>query len=140
MSNDRARPVAIVSGTGIGAACARTSATSGCDVPVNYRGSARGAQDTVTACRERGADARAVCPGSSTRTGCPARAHASRSRHSSVVSPLKRLVSADEVAEAVGWFALGGHSITGQLLVIDGGTHLTVGNPLQSDARRIRSP
>ena len=27
-------------------------------------------------------------------------------------------------------FALGGRSITGQRLVIDGGTHLTVGNPL----------
>jgi len=46
------------------------------------------------------------------------------------IAPLKRLVSATEVAEAVGWFALGGKSITGQLLVIDGGTHLTVGNPV----------
>ena len=46
------------------------------------------------------------------------------------VSPLRRLVSADDVAEAVGWFALGGQSITGQFLVIDGGTHLTVGDPL----------
>ncbi len=45
------------------------------------------------------------------------------------VSPLKRLVRASEVAEAVSWFALGGPSITGQLLVIDAGTHLTVGNP-----------
>jgi hypothetical protein len=39
-------------------------------------------------------------------------------------------VTPDEVAEAVTWFALGGHSITGQLLVIDSGTHLTTGNPL----------
>ena len=46
------------------------------------------------------------------------------------VSPLKRLVSAADVAEAVAWFALGGQPITGQFLVIDGGTHLTVGNPL----------
>ena len=46
------------------------------------------------------------------------------------VAPLRRLVSPAEVAEAVSWFALGGHSITGQLLVIDAGTHLTLGNPL----------
>ncbi len=46
------------------------------------------------------------------------------------LAPLRRLVSADDVAESVCWFALGGRSITGQLLVIDGGTHLTVGNPL----------
>ncbi len=45
-------------------------------------------------------------------------------------APLKHLVSPDEVAEAVCWFALGGRAITGQLLVIDAGTHLTVGSPL----------
>ena len=46
------------------------------------------------------------------------------------MAPLKRLVTPEEVAEAVSWFTLGGKSITGQLLVIDGGTHLTVGDPL----------
>jgi 3-oxoacyl-[acyl-carrier protein] reductase len=46
------------------------------------------------------------------------------------IAPLKRLVTPEEVAEAVSWFSLGGKSITGQLLVIDGGTHLTVGDPL----------
>lgn len=46
------------------------------------------------------------------------------------LAPLRRLVSAEDVAEAVCWFALGGRSITGQFLVIDGGTHLTVGDPL----------
>jgi 3-oxoacyl-[acyl-carrier protein] reductase len=46
------------------------------------------------------------------------------------VAPLKHLVSPDDVAEAVCWFALGGRAITGQLLVIDAGTHLTVGSPL----------
>lgn len=45
-------------------------------------------------------------------------------------APLKHLVSPDDVAEAVCWFALGGRAITGQLLVIDAGTHLTVGSPL----------
>ncbi len=47
------------------------------------------------------------------------------------VAPLKRVTSADDVAEAVGWFVDGGAAITGQLLVIDGGTHLTVGEPLR---------
>jgi 3-oxoacyl-[acyl-carrier protein] reductase len=46
------------------------------------------------------------------------------------IAPLKLLVTPDQVAEAVCWFALGGRAITGQLLVIDGGTHLTVGKPL----------
>ncbi len=46
------------------------------------------------------------------------------------IAPLKLLVTPDQVAEAVCWFALGGRAVTGQLLVIDGGTHLTVGRPL----------
>ncbi|MEM7169413.1 MAG: SDR family oxidoreductase [Pseudomonadota bacterium] len=46
------------------------------------------------------------------------------------VAPLKTLVSPKDTAEAVCWFARGGRAITGQLLVIDGGTHLTVGNPI----------
>jgi NAD(P)-dependent dehydrogenase (short-subunit alcohol dehydrogenase family) len=48
----------------------------------------------------------------------------------SSAAPLKRLVSPKEIAEAVSWFALGGKSITGQLLVVDGGTHLAVSDPL----------
>jgi 3-oxoacyl-[acyl-carrier protein] reductase len=48
----------------------------------------------------------------------------------SSAAPLKRLVSPQEIAEAVSWFALGGKSITGQLLVVDGGTHLAVSDPL----------
>lgn len=46
------------------------------------------------------------------------------------IAPLKRIVTPEDVAEATRWFALGGAAITGQLLVIDGGTHLTVGAPL----------
>jgi 3-oxoacyl-[acyl-carrier protein] reductase len=45
------------------------------------------------------------------------------------IAPLKLLVTPDQVAEAVCWFALGGRAVTGQLLVIDGGTHLTVAMP-----------
>lgn len=51
-------------------------------------------------------------------------------RRAAAVAPLKRLVSPEDVAETICWFALGGRSITGQLLVIDAGTHLTVGNPI----------
>ncbi len=46
------------------------------------------------------------------------------------IAPLKLLVTPDQVAEAVCWFALGGQAVTGQLLVIDGGTHLTVAKPV----------
>ncbi len=45
---------------------------------------------------------------------------------------LNRLTTPDDVAEAACWFALGGKAITGTLLIIDGGTHLTVGSPIQS--------
>ena len=47
------------------------------------------------------------------------------------VSPLKRVTQADDVAEVVAWLVEGAAAITGQLLVIDGGTHLTVGEPLR---------
>ena len=46
------------------------------------------------------------------------------------IAPLGRIVTPEEVAEATCWFALGGPTITGQLLVVDGGTHLAVGAPL----------
>ncbi len=76
----------------------------------------------------------AVCPGF-VDTGWMSRklddeSLAAFKKRSAAISPLKRLVSPAEVAEAVSWFALGGPSITGQLLVIDAGTHLAVGNPL----------
>ncbi len=46
------------------------------------------------------------------------------------IAPLKRVPSADDVAEVVLWFALGQAPVTGQLLVVDSGTHLSVGAPL----------
>ncbi len=45
-------------------------------------------------------------------------------------APLKTVATADDVADAIVWLALSARAITGQLLVIDGGTHLTVGSPL----------
>lgn len=47
----------------------------------------------------------------------------------SETAPLKRLTTAEDIAETVGWFASGGRAITGHLLSVDGGTHLTVGSP-----------
>jgi len=49
------------------------------------------------------------------------------------LAPLKTLVLAEDVAEAVLWFALGGTKITGQQLTIDGGTHLTTATPVKND-------
>ncbi len=46
------------------------------------------------------------------------------------IAPLHSVVSPHDVADAVAWFATSARGITGQLLVIDGGTHLTVGDPL----------
>lgn len=47
------------------------------------------------------------------------------------LSPLKVIPSTADVAEAICWLALGARAITGQLIVIDGGTHLTAGSPLK---------
>ena len=44
-------------------------------------------------------------------------------------APLKRLTTAQDIAETIGWFATGGRAVTGHLLTVDGGTHLTVGSP-----------
>ncbi|MBT4888369.1 MAG: SDR family oxidoreductase [Rhodospirillales bacterium] len=46
------------------------------------------------------------------------------------ITPLKRIPTAENIAEATLWFALGQVPATGQLLVVDSGTHLTVGDPL----------
>ena len=76
----------------------------------------------------------AVCPGFVDTRWLAGRfdddALAALKRRTAEIAPLRRLVSPADVAEAVSWFALGGRSITGQLLVIDGGTHLTLGDPL----------
>ena len=45
-------------------------------------------------------------------------------------TPLRRVVSSEDVAEAIMLFALGGRSITGQMLVIDNGMLLNIGQPL----------
>ena len=46
------------------------------------------------------------------------------------ITPLKCIPTAENVAEAALWFALGSVPATGQLLVVDSGTHLTVADPL----------
>jgi 3-oxoacyl-[acyl-carrier protein] reductase len=42
-------------------------------------------------------------------------------------APLRRIPTAEDVAEAVRWLALGAPSVTGQLVVLDAGAHLTSG-------------
>jgi len=98
----------------------------------------KGALNTLTLslARELAPEIRvnAVCPGVVdtrwfSRKLNPAQMRAMRAR-AAEVAPLKLMVTPDQVAEAVCWFALGGRAITGQLLVVDGGTHLTVARPL----------
>jgi 3-oxoacyl-[acyl-carrier protein] reductase len=45
------------------------------------------------------------------------------------IAPLKRVPDPEDVADAVMWLA-DARCVTGQLLVIDSGTHLTVGSPI----------
>ena len=42
-------------------------------------------------------------------------------------TPLQTIPTVEDVAEAVRWLALGARSVTGQLLVMDGGAHLAAG-------------
>jgi 3-oxoacyl-[acyl-carrier protein] reductase len=46
------------------------------------------------------------------------------------IAPLKTIPTADDVAETIFWLSTGANCITGQLIVIDSGTHLTVGSPM----------
>jgi len=55
-------------------------------------------------------------------------------RKAAAVAPLRQTVRAQDVADAVGWLALSATRITGQLLVIDAGTHLAVGDPIHAEA------
>jgi 3-oxoacyl-[acyl-carrier protein] reductase len=73
----------------------------------------------------------ALCPGFVdtrwTRRRMTASAYRAFKRGIAEASPLGRMVVPEDVAEAALWFIAGGRSITGQLLVIDGGTHLGKG-------------
>ena len=86
----------------------------------------------------------AVCPGFvDTAWMAPvleADALAAFKRKAAQIAPLRRIVTPAEVAAAVRWFALGGAAITGQLLVIDAGTHPSVGDPIRVAASRRADP
>jgi 3-oxoacyl-[acyl-carrier protein] reductase len=75
----------------------------------------------------------AVCPGFvNTRWMVPKLGEAglaSFRKAAVAIAPLKKLVEPEDVAEAISWFALGARAITGQLLVVDAGTHLTTASP-----------
>lgn len=78
----------------------------------------------------------AVCPGfvdtDWIRAGRDEAEVAEFRRRTAKITPLGRIAAAEDVAEAVGWFLAGGRMITGQLLVLDGGIHLTVNTPVAS--------
>jgi 3-oxoacyl-[acyl-carrier protein] reductase len=73
----------------------------------------------------------ALCPGFVdtrwSRRRMTAAAYRGFKRGIAKASPLGRMVAPEDVAEAALWFIIGGRTITGQLLVIDGGTHLGKG-------------
>lgn len=46
------------------------------------------------------------------------------------LAPLKTIPSVDDIADTIEWLIFGARTITGQLILVDGGTHLTAGNPL----------
>lgn len=113
------------------------SGFSGIGSSIAYAAS-KGALNTLTLSLARSLAPRvrvnAVCPGFvDTEWLAPAmskQALAELKAKTARMAPLQSIVTPSDVAEATLWFALGGRSVTGQLLVIDGGTHLTVGNPL----------
>ena len=47
------------------------------------------------------------------------------------LSPLKIIPSPEDIADSIEWLAFGARCVTGQLIVIDAGTHLTAGSPLE---------
>ena len=46
------------------------------------------------------------------------------------ISPLGEITRPEDVAEAVAWFLTCGRTVTGQLLVLDAGVHLTIRTPI----------
>lgn len=82
----------------------------------------------------------AICPGFVdtrwTRRRMTPAAYRGFKRGIEETAPLERMVTAEDVAEAALWFILGGRSITGQLLVIDSGHHMSVSEPLTLKRRK----
>ena len=133
----RAAEAALRSAAGAVVNVSSHSGFSGIGSSMAYAAS-KGALNTLTLSLARSlapeVTVNAVCPGfvdtDWMTPAMSARDLADFKRRVARTAPLERMVTADEVAESVCWFALGGRSITGQLLIIDGGTHLTVGSPL----------
>jgi len=75
----------------------------------------------------------AVCPGFAetrwVKNSMPPEAFPAFKRGVERITPLGRMTQPEEVADAVAWLIEGAAMITGQLLVIDGGTHLTSQTP-----------
>ena len=78
----------------------------------------------------------AVCPGYVDtrwgRRGLDEAAYASFKQKFETHIPLRLMPVADDVAEAVLWFATGGRAVTGQLLVLDAGEHMAGGISISS--------
>ena len=100
----------------------------------------KGALNTLTLSLARtlapGVRVNAVCPGfADTSWALAWQDEASHTRFREMVkqlSPLQIIPSPEDIADAICWLALGARAVTGQLIVIDGGSHLTAGSPLAS--------
>jgi 3-oxoacyl-[acyl-carrier protein] reductase len=137
MSRAAARPLAR-SGRGAIVNISSHGAFTGLGSSMAYAAS-KGALNTLTLAlaRELAPEIRvnAVCPGFVdtrwTRGKMTRSAYAAFRRRVATMTPLRRMVAPEDVAEAVLWFIASAVAVTGQLLVIDGGNHLTVNAPLR---------
>ncbi|MGH6932109.1 MAG: SDR family NAD(P)-dependent oxidoreductase [Dongiaceae bacterium] len=82
----------------------------------------------------------ALCPGFVdtrwTKGRMSAAGYAAFRRRIQAMTPLGRMVEPADVAEAALWLLNGARAVTGQLIVIDSGNHLTINTPLKSRGRR----
>lgn len=76
----------------------------------------------------------AICPGFVdtrwTKGKLSATEYAAFRKRIEATTPLRRMVEPDDVAEAALWLLNGARAVTGQLIVIDSGNHLTINTPL----------
>lgn len=76
----------------------------------------------------------AVCPGfvdtDWVRRTMPESAYESFRARVAEISPMGRISTPEDVAQAVAWFLTCGGTVTGQLFVVDAGLHLTIRTPL----------
>jgi 3-oxoacyl-[acyl-carrier protein] reductase len=133
-----AAPSLTASGAGAIVNISSHSAFTGLGSSMAYAAS-KGALNTLTLSLARAlapeVRVNAVCPGFVdtrwTRGSMDEAAYEAFKARVAESAPLKRMTMPEDVAEAALWLIEGGRAITGQLLVVDGGNHLSVNLPLK---------